>query len=198
MNRHTADRHDVSGSNNTPINAAEAPIRQLRRVIIGNPFCCRPAHPPFGDNHRGWRGVSPPLDSCVLHKLRKIPFPVFLDGDLKQHNPRWQCKGGRRARVFHRLASVHRLVRSPAGDHDNRRCARFQRGRHGRAPGDRWQDPVRPHQGPKHRLYRGISDGGRHRFQGSAGGWRRGESDRRCTQCAPAYLHHRRDRADPR
>src|SRR5262245_54928696 len=33
VNRHTADRHDVSGSNNSwrTINAAEAPIRQLRR-----------------------------------------------------------------------------------------------------------------------------------------------------------------------
>src|SRR5262249_34841630 len=41
----------------------------------------------------------------------------------------------------------------------------LQRGRHGRAPNDRWQDPVRLHQGPEYRLYRGISDGGRHRSQ---------------------------------
>src|SRR6516225_9862733 len=146
----------------------------------------------------GWRGVSPPLDSCVLHKLRKIPFPVFLDGDLKQHNPRWQCKGGRRARVFHVLRRsivwcvllqvIMTTADAPASKEAvtaallvisvARSC--------------------RPHQGPKDRLYRGISDGGRHRFQGSAGGWRRGESDRRCSQCAPAslhlYLHHRRDR----
>src|SRR5262249_1310636 len=42
---------------------------------------------------------------------------------------------------------------------------------------------------------------GRHRSQGSAGGRRRGDSDRRCAQCAPASLdlclNHRRDRADP-
>src|SRR2546430_14639472 len=57
-------------------------------------------------------------------------------------------------------------VASSAGDHDNRQLARFQRGCHGRAFGDRWQDPVRPHQGPEHRLYCGISDGTRHRSQG--------------------------------
>ena len=34
------------------------------------------------------------------------------------------------------------------------------------------KDPVRPNQGPEHRLYRRISDGGRHRSQGSAGGRR--------------------------
>src|SRR6266487_6725615 len=56
------------------------------------------------------------------------------------------------------LASVHPLVRPPAGDHDNRRYARSQRGRHGRTSGDRRQDPVRPHQGPEYRLCRGISD----------------------------------------
>src|SRR5262249_8654836 len=67
-------------------------------------------------------------------------------------------------------------VASSAGDHDNRQLARFQRGCHGGAPGDRWQDPVRPHQGPEHRLCRGISDGARHRSQGSAGGRRRGRA----------------------
>jgi hypothetical protein len=45
------------------------------------------------------------------------------------------------------------------GDHANRQLVRFQGGCHGRAPGDRRQDPVRPHQGPEHRLYRGIFDG---------------------------------------
>src|SRR5262245_60111979 len=35
----------------------------------------------------------------------------------------------------------------------------LQRGRHGRAPNDRWQDPVRPHQRPEYRLHCGISDG---------------------------------------
>ena len=33
----------------------------------------------------------------------------------------------------------------PQGDHADRQLARFQRGCHGRAPSDRWQDPVRPH-----------------------------------------------------
>jgi hypothetical protein len=45
------------------------------------------------------------------------------------------------------------------------------------------------HKGPEHRLYRGISGGARHRLQGSAGGRRRGESNRRRTQCTPASLH---------
>jgi hypothetical protein len=65
----------------------------------------------------------------------------------------------------------------------------------------RSQDPVRPHQGPEHRLHCGIPGGARHRSQGSAGGRRRRESDHRRTQCPPASLrlclHHRRDRSDP-
>src|SRR5262249_9435790 len=50
----------------------------------------------------------------------------------------------------------------------------------------RRQDPVGPHPGSEHWLWRRISDGGGHRSQGSAGGWRRGGSDCRRTQCAPA------------
>src|SRR5262249_39560265 len=34
---------------------------------------------------------------------------------------------------------------SLVGDHANRQLIRSQRGCHGRAPGNRWQDPVWPH-----------------------------------------------------
>src|SRR5262249_40968130 len=65
--------------------------------------------------------------------------------------------------------SAQRPMWHERGDHANRQLVRFQRDCYGRAaPGNRWHDPVRPHQGPEHRLYRG--DGGRHRSQGSAGG----------------------------
>src|SRR5215472_8707143 len=42
------------------------------------------------------------------------------------------------------VASFDRRA-SSTDDHADRQLARFQRGCHGRAPSDRWQDPVRPH-----------------------------------------------------
>ena len=78
-------------------------------------------------------------------------------GDLKQHNSQRQGEvdDEESVRVFERRASC---VRPPQVIHGNRLLVRSQRGCHGRAPGDRWQDPVWPHQGPEHRLYRGIEE----------------------------------------
>jgi hypothetical protein len=55
------------------MNAAAAPTRQLRRVIMRTPFVADRPHPPFGDNHLAevWQvggGVGRPGSGC-LHPI---------------------------------------------------------------------------------------------------------------------------------
>jgi hypothetical protein len=79
------------------------------------------------------------------------------------------------------------FLRSPGGDHANRRLGRFQS--HGRAPiviGSK--TPVRPHQRQEHRLYRGIPDGARHHISRKCG-WlatRRQRSSTHSIRCGVA------------
>ena len=90
-----------------------------------------------------------------------------------------------------------------AGPNDSREI-RHERtvDRHRRRPGHRRRDPVRPHQGPQHRLYRGIPRKDRRRRARGARRAGRRNGDRRGARRAQVPLrlrdHHRRDRTDPR
>ena len=92
-------------------------------------FCTLAFTRPHGEWGR-FLPLSAPTERAGEHNARQV--------NLKQHSQRQgEVDDQESVRVFDRRASC---VRPPQVIHANRLLVRFQRGCHGRAPGDRWQD----------------------------------------------------------